>query len=108
MSALGQKQTYAVQKRMSTFTGRVEMILSTSAVESVALKRRTVASAPRCDSHSRCIRVTLSRGFHRSVRCSPCRNAGVENGAQNERTIEKLVEAPWWLCQPFLSRSATI
>src|SRR5262245_17666725 len=29
--------------------------------ESVALKRRTVASAPRCASHSRCIRMTLSR-----------------------------------------------
>ena len=29
-------------------------------------------------------------------------------GGQNERTIEKLVETPWWLCHPFMSRSATI
>src|SRR5215475_10800829 len=30
------------------------------------------------------------------------------NGGQNERTIEKLVDAPQWLCHPFMSRSATI
>src|SRR5262245_61003144 len=38
----------------------------------IALKRRTVASAPRCASHSRFIRA-IGRVFHRCVRCSPCR-----------------------------------
>jgi hypothetical protein len=63
-------------------------------------KRSSNAAAQSANAASLCLLLAVVRSQISSPQWM--------NGGQNERTIEKLVETPRWLCHLFMSKSATI